>query len=276
MKGVDSDTVLHELDGDGVLLLTLNRPDRHNVWNRELETALHDLLEQAAESDEVRAIVLTGAGRAFCPGLDAEELDRVSQPGQSMEQRGRRPMQLPALVPKPVVCAINGACAGLGLVTALLSDVRFAAEGAKITTAFARRGLPAEEAVAWVLPRIVGHAIALDLLLSGRVVVGTEAAELGLVHRALPAEELLPAAKDYARQMARHCSPMAMAIAKRQVYDDWDRSLAEARTAARRLVGELKESGDFREGVRSFVEKRPPSFAPLAETIDSGDLLARR
>ena len=269
MKGVESTTVLHEIDDVGVLTLTLNRPERSNAWNRELETAFHDLLEQAAESDEVRAIVLTGAGRAFCPGLDAEELDRVSQPGQSFDRAGRRPVQLPSFVPKPIVAAINGGCAGLGLITALHADIRFAADDAKITTAFARRGLPAEEAVSWILPRIVGHAVALDLLLSGRVVRGSEAAAIGLVHRALPGDELLPAATAYARDLAQHCSPLAMATAKRQVYLDWERSLPDSRREARRLVGVVKRrSGDFREGVRSFVERRPPTFEPLIEPID--------
>jgi enoyl-CoA hydratase/carnithine racemase len=269
VKGVESTTVLHEIDDVGVLTLTLNRPERSNAWNRELETAFHDLLEQAAESDEVRAIVLTGAGRAFCPGLDAEELDRVSQPGQSFDRAGRRPVQLPSFVPKPIVAAINGGCAGLGLITALYADIRFAADDAKITTAFARRGLPAEEAVSWILPRIVGHAVALDLLLSGRVVRGSEAAAMGLVHRALPGDELLPAATAYARDLAQHCSPLAMATAKRQVYLDWERSLPDSRREARRLVGVVKRrSNDFREGVRSFVERRPPTFEPLIEPID--------
>jgi enoyl-CoA hydratase/carnithine racemase len=269
VKGVESTTVLHEIDDVGVLTLSLNRPERSNAWNRELETAFHDLLEQAAESDEVRAIVLTGAGRAFCPGLDAEELDRVTQPGQSFDRAGRRPVQLPSFVPKPIVAAINGGCAGLGLITALHADIRFAADDAKITTAFARRGLPAEEAVSWILPRIVGHAVALDLLLSGRVVRGSEAAAIGLVHRALPGDELLPAATAYARDLAQHCSPLAMATAKRQVYLDWESSLLESRSEARRLVGVVKRrSGDFREGVRSFVERRPPTFDPLFEPID--------
>jgi enoyl-CoA hydratase/carnithine racemase len=269
MKGVDSTTVLHELDEVGVLTLTLNRPDRNNAWNRELEGALHDLFEQAAESDAVRAIVLTGAGKAFCPGLDTEELDRVSRPGESFDHDGRRPVLLPSYVPKPIIVAINGACAGLGLLTALYSDIRFAAADAKITTAFARRGLPAEEAVAWILPRIVGHAAALDLLLSGRVVTGAEAQAMGLVHRALPRDELLPAALDYARDLATNCSPLSMATAKQQVYLDWERSLADSRIHARRLVGQLKErSADFREGVRSFVERRPATFEPLVQPID--------
>lgn len=273
MKGVDSDTVLHEVDGAGVLTLSLNRPERNNAWNRELEAALHDLLEQAALSDAVRVVVLTGVGRAFCPGLDSEDLDRVSRPGSSFDQQGRRPVQLPMLVPKPVICAINGACAGLGLIAALASDIRFAAEEAKITTAFVRRGLPAEEAVSWILPRIVGHAAALDLLLSGRIVRGTEAAEIGLVHRSYPAEDLLPAALEYAHDLAANCSPLAMAAAKQQVYLDWQRSLRDSRQHARRLVGELKDrSGDFREGVASFVEKRSPAFEGLSEAIDESNV----
>ncbi len=269
LTGVDSTTVLHQLDGDGVLTLTLNRPERNNAWNRELEDALHGLLEQASESEAVRAIVITGTGRAFCPGLDTEDLDRVSQPGRSMDHAGRRPMTIAALVPKPVICAINGSCAGLGLITALTSDVRFAAEDAKITTAFARRGLPAEEAVSWLLPRIVGQAVALDLLLSSRVVVGAEAADIGLVHRAVPRDELLALAQAYARDIAVNCSPIAVAAAKRQVYRDWERSLPESRLEARKMVGLLKDaSDDFREGVQSFVERRPAKFAPFADAVD--------
>ena len=276
MKGVDTTAVLADVTGDGVLTLTLNRPERANAWNRELEMALHDLLEQAAESDDVRAIIITGAGRTFCPGLDMEDLSRVSSGTEGYDQSGRRPMVLPCLVPKPVICAINGGCAGLGLVTALFSDIRLAADGAKITTAFARRGLPAEEAVAWILPRIVGHASALDLLLTGRIVTGREAAGLGLVHRSLPADDLLPAAMACAVDMAQNCSPLAMATAKRQVYADWERSLPEGRAASRRLVGALKaRAGDFAEGVASYVEKRPPRFAPLSEPVDYADFIRK-
>jgi enoyl-CoA hydratase/carnithine racemase len=269
MLGVASSTVLSELDDTGVLTLTLNRPERYNAWNRELEAALHGLLEQAAESDEVRAIVLTGAGSSFCPGLDAADLEVVSTGARDYEQSGRRPMTLPSLVPKPVVCAINGGCAGLGLITALFCDVRFAACGARITTAFARRGLPAEEAVSWILPRLVGHATALDLLLSSRVISGSDAAELGLVHRAFPRGELLPAAHAYAFELATHCSPVAMAAAKRQVYKDWSRMLPESRSHARALLAPMRTSTiDFEEGVRSYLEKRPPRFPPYAAAID--------
>src|SRR2546423_250702 len=214
MRGVESTTVLHELDEHGVVTLTLNRPGRNNAWTRELEGALHDLLEQASTSPDVRAIVITGAGRSFCPGLDSEELDRVSQDGQAMDQSGRRRLTLPTYVPKPVVCAVNGACAGLGLILALMSDVRFAAHDAKITTAFVRRGLPAEEASAWMLNRIVGHARSIDLLMSGRVILGDEAASIGLVHASYEREALVGRALDYARDLADNCSPRAMAAVK--------------------------------------------------------------
>lgn len=275
MLATTSDTVLHSLDDGGVLTLTLHRPERHNAWTWELESTLHDLLLQAAASTEVRAIVLTGASRSFCPGLDAIELEKVSQADGVLPQDGRRKIILPALIPKPVVCAINGACAGLGLITALACDVRFAAEGAKITTSFPRRGLPSEEAVSWLLPRIVGHAGALDLLLSGRVVLGSEAATLGLVTRAVAADDLLGVALDYARDLAANCSPLAMATAKRQVYLDWDRGVEESRRHARRLIGELKDrSGDFREGVASYVERRAPAFEALSVTVDPADVSA--
>jgi enoyl-CoA hydratase/carnithine racemase len=269
MRGVESTTVLHELDEHGVVTLTLNRPERNNAWTPELESALHDLLEQASSSPDVRAIVITGAGRSFCPGLDAEELDRVSQDGQRLDETGRRRLTLPTYVPKPVVCAVNGACAGLGLILALMCDIRFAASDAKITTAFVRRGLPAEEASAWMLNRIVGHARSLDLLISGRVVSGDEAAAIGLVHASLSREVLLPHAIAYARDLAANCSPRAMAAVKRQVYLDWSRALEDSRRDARRLLPVLKEdSKDFREGVRSFVERRPPQFEPLARPIE--------
>ncbi len=272
MRGIDSTTVLHELTGDGVLTLTLNRPDRHNAWNREMEGALHALLEQAAECLEVRVVVLTGSGHVFCPGLDTEDLDQIAKAKGAFDQTGRRPMIVPSLVPKPVICAINGACAGLGLITALTCDVRFAADNAKITTAFARRGLPAEEAVSWVLPRIVGHATALDLLLSSRVVLGAEAADIGLVHRSLPSDELLSAALDYAHDVAANCSPIAMAAAKSQVYRDWQQSLPQSRLQARALIASLRAAtGDFAEGVGSFMQRRPPAFEPYGRVIDYSD-----
>lgn len=268
MLDSDSTTVLHEIDGRGVLTLTLNRPQRHNAYTLEMETALHDLLEQAATSRDVRAIMLTGAGSSFCPGLDADELSRVTRPGESFATTPRRKITLPTFVPKPIVCAINGACAGLGLVTALMCDVRFVARPAKLTTAYARRGLPAEDAISWLLPRICGHAVALDLLLSGRVIRGDESQALGLVHHVVEPDKLLPAAHAYAADLAAHCSPAAMAAAKRQVPDDWERTFDQSLRHAKREVARLKPHPDFGEGVRSFAERRSPGFEALTQPVD--------
>jgi enoyl-CoA hydratase/carnithine racemase len=268
----ESKTVLHDVDEDGVAILTLNRPERNNAWNREMERTLHDLLEWASVEESVRAIVLTGAGKAFCPGLDSEDLSAASSERTETTEAVRRPILLPALVPKPVVCAINGACAGVGLVVALTADVRFVAEDAKLTTAYSRRGMPAEEAVSWLLPRIVGHATSLDLLLSGRVILGAEAAALGLANWATPRDELLSRATEYARELSKLSSPIAMATAKKQVYGDWEKTMAQSRQEARRHVNALRgSSSDFREGIESFVEKRSPSFAALSEAVDLSD-----
>src|SRR5438876_415142 len=159
--------------GDGVALLTLNRPQRLNAWTDEMEHAYFGLLDRCAASEQVRVIVVTGAGRGFCAGADMQHLQELSDGGSDERHRTqvRRPQTFPLSVPKPIVAAINGACAGIGLVQALMCDIRFAAQGAKLTTAFSRRGLVAEHGISCILPRLVGPARALDLLLSGRVVL---------------------------------------------------------------------------------------------------------
>ncbi len=174
-----------------------------------------------------------------------------------------RPVTFALAIPKPVIAAINGPCAGIGLVHAVMCDLRLAAAGAKITTAFARRGLVAEHGLSWMLPRLVGPARALDLLLSGRVVLGAEAAELGLVNRAVDDDRVLTEATDYARMLATECSPASMAAMKRQVYADYEHTLAESLDEANRLMAESFSRSDFAEGVQSFVERRSPDFAPL-------------
>ena len=181
-----SDVVLKDVDG-GIAVLTLNRPDRLNAWTREMEVRYFALLDECAASEEVRVIVVTGAGRGFCAGADMRT-SRTSAPagtptgGPSTRRRTYSP-EPPHSIPKPIIAAINGPCAGIGLVQALMCDIRFAASGVKLTTAFARRGLVAEHGISWILPRLVGPANALDLLLSGRVVLAEEAYELGLVNR---------------------------------------------------------------------------------------------
>jgi len=251
---------------DGVALLTLNRPERLNAWTVGMERDYFGLLEECAASDEVRAIVVTGAGRGFCAGADMQELQELSD-GVVSEERAtaeRRPQTFPLSIPKPIIAAINGPCAGIGLVQALMCDLRFAAEDAKLTTAFARRGLVAEHGISWMLPRLVGPARALDLLLSARVLLGAEAAQLGLVNRALPSEGLLEGALAYARDLAANCSPASMATMKRQVYADLERRLADALAEADRLMLASFAAPDFAEGVASFIERREPAFAPVA------------
>jgi len=261
-----SDVVLMERVDDGVALLTLNRPDRLNAWTAEMQSTYFDLLEECAASEEVRAIVVTGAGRGFCAGADMQNLQALSEgdyDGASTVQDGR-PVSFPLSIPKPVIAPINGPCAGMGLVHALMCDLRFAAADAKITTAFARGGLVAEHGSSWLLPRLVGHARALDLLMSARVLLGAEAAELGLVNRAVADGNVVEEALVYARELARECSPASMAAIKRQVYSDYDRTLPATMDEANRLMLESFTAPDFAEGVQSFVERRPPRFPPVS------------
>lgn len=259
-----TDVVLMTVE-HGVALLTLNRPDRLNAWVPEMQVAYFDLLEECAARDDVRSIVLTGAGRGFCAGADMQSLQGLSGGnGQPASTAGDvRPVTFPLTIPKPIVAAINGPCAGLGLVFALMCDVRFAAVGAKITTAFVRRGLVAEHGISWMLPRLVGPARALDLLLSGRLLLGAEAAELGLVNRATADERVLDEALSYAGMLAAESSPASMAAIKQQVYADCERGLKEALAEANGLMAQSFSGHDFREGVQSFLERRPPRFAPL-------------
>lgn len=260
-----SDVVLFEVR-DRVALLTLNRPDRLNAWVPELQTRYFDLLDECAAREDVRAIVLTGAGRGFCAGADMQGLEQLAggDDERASFAHDPRPVTYALGIPKPVIAAINGACAGLGLVHAIMCDLRFAATSAKLTTAFSRRGLVAEHGISWMLPRLVGPARALDLLLSGRIVLGAEAAELGLVNRAVDDEQVLDETLAYARMLATECSPASMAQMKAQVYSDYERTLADSLEHANRLMAESFSGPDFGEGVRSFLERRPPQFAPLA------------
>jgi len=174
-----------------------------------------------------------------------------------------RPQTFPLTIRKPLLAAINGPCAGIGLVLALTCDVRFAAAGAKFTTAFSRRGLVAEHGSSWLLPRLIGHAAALDLLLSGRVFLAEEALAIGLVNRVYEPDRLLPEAYAYARELATQCSPAAMAEIKEQVYAAYEQRLDDAVAEANRRMAASFGRPDFKEGVSSFMEKRPPAFPGL-------------
>jgi enoyl-CoA hydratase/carnithine racemase len=252
--------VLAERRG-AVMVITLNRPERMNAWNNELEDLYFGFLDEAEDDSEVRAIVLTGAGRAFCAGADMANLQRIDQAaGRSVRPRSRT---FPRLLEKPLIAAINGAAAGLGLVAALCCDVRFCAPEAKLTTSFSRRGLIAEYGLSWMLPRLVGPGRANDLLLSGRVVLGEDALAIGLVDWVVPREDLLERAIAYADDLASNCSPRSMAIVKRQAREHLDVDFEAALAESDQLMLDSFDAPDVKEGVASYVEKRPPRFAGL-------------
>jgi enoyl-CoA hydratase/carnithine racemase len=260
---------------DGVAVLTWNRPERNNAWSVDMEAVYYRLLEECATDDDVRVIVVTGAGKSFCPGMDASVLSSVASGGPSTDPHLRPPMTFPRSIPKPIIAAINGACAGIGFIAAINCDLRFASATAKLTTSFAQRGIMAEHGIAWSLPRLIGVSKAMDLLFSARVVKGQEALDLGLVDRIFEPDELMDKTLEYARQMAANSSPLSMGITKRQVYEAQETSHEEARTLAIRYwYDTVRDHGDFKEGMASYTEKRAPNFAPWnsATTTDPAPL----
>ena len=263
---MSDDVVLIEHREPGIALITLNRPERLNAWNGQLAGRYFELLDQAAADPAVKVIVVTGAGRGFCAGADMETLQDIgasSGTGGADSAAGGRPQYHTTLIPKPVIAAVNGACAGIGMVQALMCDIRFAAAGAKFTTAFSRRGLIAEYGMSWILPRLVGNARALDLLFSGRVFLAEEAAQMGLINEVVAPEHLLDRTLEFAAELAQFASPTSMAVIKRQVYGDWDRGLIPATDDAIEMMKASLRRPDFKEGVASFMQKRTPAFSPI-------------
>lgn len=269
------EAVIYEVTPSGVAVLTFNRPDRLNAWAGDIATAFYASLDRAENDPAVRVIVVTGRGKAFCAGAHLGSVEAAEQSIESTDERrlasivgDRSPYYLTSLS-KPVVAAINGSCVGIGLTQALMSDVRFAAVGAKFAASFARRGLIAEYGISWILPRLTGWGVALDLLLSGRTFLADEAAELGLVKEVVAAELLMKRVMDYADDIAQNCSPASMAVIKRQAYSDATREIADASSRSDALLQESLRRPDVIEGITSFLEKRLPSFPGLA--ADSGE-----
>jgi enoyl-CoA hydratase/carnithine racemase len=262
---------------DRVATVTLNRPDKLNAWTAVMEREVRVAMEDAERDQNVRAIVLTGAGRGFCAGADMSLLSNVAEKGLGEARRaqalhasdsGREAVRVdfqkkysyfPAIT-KPVIAAIQGPVVGLGLVIALYCDLRFASDAARFGTAFARRGLIAEYGMAWMLPRLVGHANALDLLLSARMIDAAEALRMGLVNQVFPQDVFLGKVKDYARELAANVSPRSLRVIKRQVYEAMFQTLAEGFEASEDEMVASLQCEDFKEGVAHFLEKRAPSF----------------
>lgn len=259
---------------DRVATVTLDRPDRLNAWTGRMHTEYRWCLAQAEADPAVRVVVVTGAGRGFCAGADSRALEQHAEAG-SYDDGVREPLAEPGYgvrpefdhafafhfgMAKPVIAAVNGPAAGVGLVLACFCDLRFAAAGAKLTTSAPRLGLPAEYGLSWVLPRLVGTGHAADLLLSSRVVLAEEAATMGLVNRVLPPDELLPATYDYARALATEVSPASSREAKRQLYADLHDDVGTSVERSVALIAAMTGGADYAEGVRAYVEKRPPDF----------------
>src|SRR6202041_3556095 len=264
-----------------VATITLNRPDKLNAWTALMESEVRSHMEDADQDDEVRVIVLTGAGRGFCAGADMSLLSAVAERGldyRDLDDRGGEPVlrdgarregvppdfqkkysYFPA-IGKPVIAAINGPVVGLGLVITLYCDLRLASDASRFSPTFARRGLIAEYGMAWMLPRIVGIANALDLLFSARTIDAPEALRMGLVNRVFPHETFLEKTQESAQELASTVSPRSLRIIKRRVYEAMSQPLAEAFDISVREMMACFRTEDFKEGVAHFVQKRPAAF----------------
>jgi enoyl-CoA hydratase/carnithine racemase len=271
---------------DGIATVTLNRPDRLNAWTPVMEREVRAAMTEATADDAVRVIILTGAGRGFCAGADMSGLSQASQStakSSSVKERvaatraeayagGPIPggLELPQVfsyrhayfptVPKPIIAALNGPTAGVGLVVSLYADMRFAAKTASFTTAFSRRGLVAEHGIDWILPRIVGLPNAMDLLLSARKISAEEALRMGLVNKVFPQESFMSEVRAYALELATMVSPRSMRVMKQQLLRAQNLDFGAALHASIPDVVESLSSEDFKEGVAHFVEKRAPKF----------------
>ena len=264
---------------DRVAIVTLNRPDKLNAWTPAMGASLKRAVAACATDDGVRVIVVTGAGRGFCAGADMGLLQKI-QTGERTSETKTEEISLPPAragldvskhyggrfgylfsVPKPIIAAINGACAGLGFVFPLYCDLRFASTEARFTTAFAQRGLIAEHGISWLLPRLIGSARSLDVLLSARKFDGAEAERMGLVQQAFPQETFLQQVLAYARNLADTVSPRSMAVMKAQIWASAFQSFNESLEVANAEMAKSFGTEDFKEGVAHFVEKRAARFS---------------
>lgn len=268
--------------GDGVGVVRLKRPDRGNSWTTRMNTEYRWLMLRMDQDPAVRVIVVTGAGRQFCVGADFKALDHYEKSDQNYEKSlGLEAMARPGHgvrtefdhemvwhwgMQKPVIAAINGACAGIAVALAAFCDLRYATAGAKLTTSTPKLGLPAEYGLSWILPRIVGLTHAADILLSGRVFLSEEAKAMGFLNAVFPAEEFEARVMEIARGMAATVSPNASFTAKRQLYGDLLRAdVGQAIEDSKALIGTMMKHPDFSEALAAMKEKRPPRFAGLGK-----------
>jgi len=273
MTPSDLEATRYGVDG-AVATITLHRPERLNAWTARMNAEYRMLLQTAADDPAVRVIVVTGSGRGFCAGAESEDLadhaergaydpgapDDLATPGQGVRPEFDAELAHPFGIPKPVLAAINGPVAGIGFALACYCDLRFAAGGAKFTTAHGKLGLPCAFGLAWLLPKLIGLPRALDLILSSRTFDADEAQALGLVTAVVGPDQLLDHVTGYARMLATTVSPASLAASKRQVYEAFHQTAAESVRAAEALLSPMMAGPDYREGVAALREKRPPVF----------------
>jgi len=259
---------------DGIATITLHRPDRLNAWTGRMHHEYRWCIERAERDPEVRAVVVTGAGRGFCAGADSKALeghvakggydpgtpDEMPEPGYGVYPAFDADFAFHFGLSKPVVAAINGPAAGVGLVLACYADLRFAVPGVKFTTAHGKLNLPAEYGLSWLLPRLVGLTRANDLMFTSRIFTSDEAYEMGLLNGLVPAESLLEHTYDYVRRMIETVSPASIAATKAQMYIDCHRDVGAAVADSRARIDAMMKQPDYVEAIRAFTEKRPPQW----------------
>ena len=262
----EADEVLYEV-ADGVAVITLNRPERLNTISPRMLAQLTDLLLKANADRAVRAVILTGAGRAFCAGLDLVDATQGSGIGSesqasavsvNLDLRNTPPTVLFAM-DKPTICALNGAAAGYGMDTALGCDIRIMGEGAKLAAAFVKRGIVPESGGTWFLPRLLGWSKAAEIIFTGRTLSAAESLELGLANEVVPDAELMTRARAVAAEIAAN-APLAVQSAKRLMRMGLEETFNDHVHHVYLQFLQLVRTQDFREGMTSFLEKRPADF----------------
>lgn len=261
-----------------VLLATLYRPDRMNAWTWRMSAELAHCFAAADEDDDVRVIVVTGHGNAFCAGADLgggeETFTGQSRAiGTSDDVRAARTATPARRLKTPIIAAINGAAVGAGLTMTMAWDLRVAADDAKLGFVFNRRGVMPDADLIWTIPRMIGYGPAMDVLLTGRIFLGAEAKELGLVNRSVARADVLETALALANDIAENTAPVSVAITKRLMYDFLTQDWPDAARLQRDLFGWTGKQPDAREGVVAFLERRPPRWK-LRKTRDMPAQLA--
>jgi enoyl-CoA hydratase/carnithine racemase len=262
-----------------VATIWLDRPHRMNAWTGRLHTEYRYLLNRANEDSGVGAIVVTGRGKGFCVGGDSQALtghskrgsydagtpEDIAKPGYGVNANFNAAFAYHFGLTKPIIAAINGPAAGIGLALACFADVRFAIPGIKFTTAHGKLNLPAEYGLSWMLPRIVGLGRANDLLLTSRVFMSDEAEQIGFVNQLYSPETLVAESQAYAKNLIETVSPESLRQTRWQVYQDLHGSVAASVDTSEQLLEAMMRDDDYREGVKAFLEKRKPQWPSLIE-----------